>query len=144
MDFIEETIIKFGFTQDSTIVAIVCLVSLLGNFAGGLVTSILIAHSGAIRELPLTKRTSFRLAVFGEALVIIYAGFYHVFLLASISVAQAVLWGFTLLASPALAALGAQVTYVAFAKKIEEGKKQYRDRQRDERKAQSAEQNGAE
>lgn len=142
MGYLEDFIQMFGFTKYSTIIAIVCMVSLLGNFFGGLMTSILLAHGGAIRELPLTQRTSFRLAVFAQALVIIYAVFYHGFLVGSINTAQAFLWGFTLLASPLLAAFGAQLIYIVYAKKIDEKKQEYRDRQRAEQEAQTAEQNG--
>lgn len=144
MGFVEDFIQMFGFTKYSTIIAIVCMVSLLGNFFGGMMTSIILAHGGPIRDLPMTQRTSFRLAAFAEALVIIYAVFYHAFLVGKINLAQSFLWGFTILASPLLAALGAQITYLVFAKQIEEKKAEYRNRQRAESKARMAEQNGEE
>jgi len=71
-----------------------------------------------------------------------YAVYYHAILVSSINTAQAILWIFTFLAAPLLAALGAQVAYLVFKSKIEGRKKENRQREREERSARMAEQNG--
>ena len=115
---------SFGFTQETFIIAMLCLVVLLGNFAGGMFSSIIIAFSGPIHERKLTQRTSFRIALVSELVLIVYAVYYHVVLVSGIDAGQIIFWIFTLFAAPILAALGAQLTYIAFAAKIEELKEQ--------------------
>ena len=56
MRFLDKTLESFGFTQDTTIVAIICIVVLLGNFAGGMMANILIAFGGPIEKRKLTER----------------------------------------------------------------------------------------
>ena len=127
MGFLEKTIESFGFTQDTTIVAILCLVVLLGNFAGGMMSNILVSFGGPIEERKMTERTSFRLALVSELILIVYIVYYHTILVSGVALAQVIYWVFTLLAAPLLAALGAQLTYVAFAKKIEQLKQDFLD-----------------
>ena len=134
----EKFLMSFGFTKDSLIVAIICLVVLLGNFTGGLLSNILIAQGGPIPPRKLTEKTSFRLALVSELMLLVYAVYYHAALMGSINTAQIIYWGFTLMAAPLLAALGAQLSYVAFSKKIEKLKADYRDKER----AQRADKNG--
>ncbi len=127
MGYLDDILKTFGFTQDSTVVAIFCILVLLGNFTGGLFANIFTAFGGPIAERKLTERTGFRLAMVSELILILYIAYYHTVLVSGIDTAQLIYWGFTLLAAPLLAALGAQLTYVAFASKIEELKKEYRD-----------------
>ena len=87
----------------------------------------------------LTSRTSFRLAVVAELMLIIYIVYYHTVLVPGIETAQMIFWGFMVLASPLLAAIGAQLTYVAFAKKIEGLNKQAIQLEREQRNAERAE-----
>lgn len=115
---------SFGFTQETFIIAMLCLVVLLGNFAGGMFSSIITAFSGPIHERKLTQRTSFRMALVSELVLIVYAVYYHAVLVSGIDPGQIIFWIFTLFAAPILAALGAQLTYIAFAAKIEELKEQ--------------------
>ncbi len=136
MRSIDKIIESFGFTQDTTIVAIICIVVLLVNFAGGLMANILVAFGGPIEKRKLTERTSFRLALVSELILIVYIVYYHTILVSGVSTSQIIYWGFTLVAAPILAALGAQLTYVAFAKKIEQLKKDFLDY--DKAQAQSA------
>lgn len=135
---LEKLIMSFGFTKDSLIVAIICLVMLLGNFTGGLLSNILIAQGGPIADRKLTEKTSFRLALVSELMLVIYAVYYHAALMQSVNVAQVIYWGFTLIAAPLLAMLGAQLSYVAFAKKIDKLKADYRNQHRAERAAKAA------
>ncbi|NQU60585.1 MAG: hypothetical protein HQ512_05605 [Rhodospirillales bacterium] len=122
---------SFGFPKnDSAVLAMVCLLILLGNFTGGLLSNILVAQGGAIQERKLTARTSFRLAVFSESVFALYIAYYHGVTTTALTTAQIIFWGFNLLAAPLLAALGAQLSYIAFAKKIEGLKKEYRDWER--------------
>ncbi len=132
MKYLENTLETFGFTQDPATVAILCLLVLLGNFTGGLMANIFVAFGGPIANRKITERTSFRLAMVAELILIVYIGYYHTVLVPGIGTAQVIFWGFTILAAPLLAALGAQLTYVAFASKIEELKKEYRDFEREE------------
>ena len=63
----EAFIVSFGFKEGPFIVAILCIVVLLSNFAGGLIGKIMLAMSGRqIVERPLVQRTSFRLAAGSE------------------------------------------------------------------------------
>ncbi len=135
---LEKFLMSFGFTKDSLIVAIICVVILLGNFTGGLLSNILIAQGGPIRPRKLTEKTSFRLALVSELMLLIYAVYYHAALMQSIQLAQVIYWGFTLAAAPLLAMLGAQLSYLAFAKKIEKLKADYRNKRRAEKAAASA------
>ncbi len=120
MRAIEEFMESFGFTQETFIIAMLCLVVLLGNFAGGMFSSIIIAFSGPIHERKFTQRTSFRIALVSELVLIVYAIYYHTILVSGIETAQIIFWVFTLFGAPMLAALGAQLTYIAFAAKIED------------------------
>jgi hypothetical protein len=130
---LEKFLMSFGFAKDSLIVAIVCLLVLLGNFTGGLLSNILLAQGGPIPDRKLTEKTSFRLALVSELMLLIYAVYYHAAVTQSINTAQIIYWGFTLLAAPLLAALGAQLSYVAFAKKIDKLKAAHRNQKRAER-----------
>ena len=133
MSGIEDFMETFGFTQETFIIAMLCLVVLLGNFAGGMFSSIILAFSGPIHERKLTQRTSFRLALVSELVLILYAVYYHAVLVGQIDPGQIIFWIFTLFAAPMLAALGAQLTYIAFAAKIDELKEQGADMDRAER-----------
>lgn len=124
---------SFGFTQETFIIAMLCLVVLLGNFAGGMFSSIITAFSGPIHERKLTQRTSFRMALVSELVLIVYAVYYHAVLVSGIDAGQIIFWVFTLFAAPILAALGAQLTYIAFAAKIEDLKEQGKAMDRAER-----------
>jgi hypothetical protein len=130
---LEKFLMSFGFAKDSLIVAIVCLLVLLGNFTGGLMSNILLAQGGPIPKRKLTEKTSFRLALVSELMLLIYAVYYHAAVTQSINTAQIIYWGFTLMAAPLLAALGAQLSYVAFAKKIDKLKAAHRNKERAER-----------
>jgi len=132
---LEKFLMSFGFTKDSLIVAIICVVVLLGNFTGGLLSNILLAQGGSIAERKLTEKTSFRLALVSELMLLLYAVYYHAALMRGINTAQVIYWGFTLLAAPLLAALGAQLSYIAFAKKIDKLKAAGREKARAERAA---------
>ena len=123
----EEFIVSFGFKEDPFIIAIICIVVLLVNFAGGLMSNILASFGGPIKVRKLTARTSFRLVVASQIFFIAYIVYYHTILVTGIGLAQVIYWGFTLIAAPLLAALGAQLTYVAFAKKIEQLKQDFLD-----------------
>ena len=117
MDAIDVFMTSFGFGKNTFIIGIICLVVLLGNFVGGLLSNIL-ASQGAPKEVrPLTQRTSFRIVMMGEASIIVYAIYYHIALVPGINTAQIIYWIFVVLAAPLLAALGAQLSYVAFASK---------------------------
>ncbi len=118
---------SFGFKEDPFIIAILCIMVLLVNFAGGLMSNILSAFGGPFKVRKLTARTSFRLVVASEFSLIAYIVYYHTILVTGIGLAQVIYWGFTLLAAPILAALGAQLMYLAFAKKIEGLKQDFLD-----------------
>jgi hypothetical protein len=79
------------------------------------------------------------LAVVAELFLIIYIVYYHTVLVPGLETAQMIFWGFMLLASPLLATIGSQLTYVAFASKIEGLKKQALRMEREQRDAERAE-----
>ena len=142
MKFLDKTVESFGFTQDPAIIAIICIMVLLVNFAGGLMANILIAFGGPIEQRKITERTSFRLALMSELILIVYVIYYHTVLVTGITLAQVIFWMFTLIAAPILAALGAQLTYLAFAKKIEELKKDFLDFEKSQTETASGNGNG--
>lgn len=128
MDFFE-LVQTFGFSKNDTeTIAIVSLLVLLGNFSGGLMSNILVAFGGPIHERKITERTSFRLTLVAELIFLVYIIYYETALSGTtFGTAQIIYWGYLLLAAPLLAALGAQLTYLAFSAKIEGLKKEYRD-----------------
>ncbi len=122
----EDLIESFGFTEDAFTVAIISVVVLLANFAGGLFSNIIRAFGGPIREKKMVQRTTFRLAFVSELFLIIYIVYYHMAAGIALGAAAIIYWVFILLASPLLAAIGAQLIYVALADKIEKLKKEGR------------------
>ncbi len=123
---IEDFMGTFGFTADALTIIIVCSLVLMLNFAGGLFSQIILAFGGPIHERKLLQRTSFRLAMVSELMLIVYIIYYHTVLVPGIEPAEIIYWVFIVLASPLLAAIGAQLIYVALADKIEELKKEGR------------------
>ena len=116
----ETFIISFGFKEGPFIVAILCIVVLLSNFAGGLFGNIMLAMGDRpITERPLLQRTSFRLAATSEFSFVAYIVYYHTVLAPGIVIAQGIYWLFYVLAAPLLAMIGAQIGYLIFKKKIE-------------------------
>ena len=126
MGGVEDFIESFGFTKDPFTVLIISVVVLLANFAGGLFSNIILAFGGPIREKKMVQRTSFRLAIFSELFLIIYIVYYHMALGIALGAAAIIYWVFIFLAAPLLAAIGAQLIYVALADKIEKLKKEGR------------------
>ena len=120
---------SLGFSKtDKETIGIISLLVLLGNFTGGLVSNILVAFGGPREELKITKRTSFRLAMVAELIFLVYIIYYQFVLSRTeFNMAQMVYWGYLLLAAPLLAALGGQLTYLAFSSKIEELKQEFKD-----------------
>ncbi len=135
MGGIEDFIESFGFTKDAFTVLIISVVVLLANFAGGLFSNIILAFGGPIREKEMVQRTSFRLAFVSELFLIIYIVYYHMALGIDLETAGIIYWVFMLLAAPLLAAIGAQLIYVALSDKIEKLKKAGRQIERGEEAA---------
>lgn len=125
---------SFGFTQDPLIIIIIWALALMGIFAGGLFSNIILSFGGPIFERSMTQRTSFRLTLVSELFLIIYIAYYHTVLVPGIETAQMIFWGFMVLASPLLAITDAQLTYVAFAKKIDSLKRKGVRLERQQRK----------
>lgn len=120
---------SFGFSRnDKETIGIVSLLILLGNFSGGLMSNILIAFGGPIKERKLIERTSFRLAMVSELIFLVYIIYYQAALSSTaVTTAQLIYWGYLLAAAPLMAALGGQLMYLAFSGKIEELKQEYKD-----------------
>jgi len=118
MKNIENFMHSFGFAENSLIIIIVCALFLLANFAGGLFSNIILAFSGMTFERSPIKRPSFRLALVSEFFLIIFIVYCQMSLAPGIETAKIIFWGFIVLASPLLAAVGGQLTCVVFAKKI--------------------------
>ena len=104
MDAIDVFMTSFGFGKNTFIIGIICLVVLLGNFVGGLLKSILVSQARSKNERPLTQRTSFRIVMVVEALIIVYAIYYHIVLVPGINTAQIIYWATVIFAAPLLAA----------------------------------------
>jgi len=138
MGGLEDFMKSFGFSQEPVTIIIVCALVIMFNFAGGLFSNIILAFGGPIHERKMTQRTSFRLALVSEIFLVIYIVYYHTALVPGIETAQIIYWSFVVLASPLLAAIGAQLMYVVFAVKIEELKKEGRRLDRAQRAAEGA------
>ncbi|MBC8338587.1 MAG: hypothetical protein ISR51_02285 [Rhodospirillales bacterium] len=139
MQGIEDFMKSFGFPEtDALTIIIVCTLVMMVNFAGGLFSKIILAFGGPIIERSLTQRTSFRLALVAELFLMIYIIYYHTALVPGIETAQMIYWGFVVLASPLLAMIGAQLSFVAFATKIEDLKRQGRRLERQQAEGEGA------
>ena len=125
-DLLEMTLTLFGFTRFQEIIAVVCLVILLGNLLGGLLHSIMLAFGGPRPERKLTDRISFRIVLSSEVFLIIFAIYYHAILIGTVTFAHVVYWGFAMVAAPVLAVIGTQISYMVYAKQIEANKRAYR------------------
>lgn len=123
---IETFLNLFGFTKYQYMIAAVCVVILLANFAGGLMSSVILANAGPQKERPFTDRIAFRMALMSEIALVIFAIYYHIALIQDVTSTHVVYWCFTLLAAPLLAFIGSQITYLVFSKKIEANKIAYR------------------
>ena len=88
MEGIEGFMKSFGFTQDPLIIIIVCALALMGNFAGGLFSNIILSFGRPIFERSMTQRMSFRLTLVSELFLIIYIAYYHTVLVTGIETAQ--------------------------------------------------------
>ncbi len=120
MKILEELVLTFGFKEGPFIIAILCIMVLLGNFMGGLISNIMLAmRDSPIVKRSLIQRTSFRLAITYEFSFILYIVYYHTALTSGIVMAQGIYWMYFVLAAPLLAMLGAQTSYLIYAKKID-------------------------
>lgn len=116
----------FGFTHLHTMISTVCLLMFLGNFMGGLLASILVAFSGPQKPRKMYDKISFRLCLSSELFLVIFATYYHLWLIEDIQLPHIVYWVSTLLISPLLAYIGAQITYIVYQKKIQANEDAYR------------------
>ena len=123
---VKQILVLFGFTKYQMIIAIICLVVLLGSFLGGLLRSIMMASGGPLKPLKTTQTMGFRLVILAEAMLLIFAFYYHAILIQTIDVSHVIYWVFALLSAPVLAFMGSQITYLVFQKKIEENYDKYR------------------
>ncbi len=126
MQFLEQILKLFGFTEMSIVIGIFCLVIMLGNLFGGLMNSVMLAMGGPIKRRKLFDRMSFRACLFSEILLLVFAGYYHAIMIQSIAVVHIVYWSFTLLAAPVLAFIGSQITYLVYGDKIEKNYRMYK------------------
>jgi hypothetical protein len=124
---LNEILILFGFSKLTYMIGIVCMLTLLGNFLGGLLHGILLGFGGPIKPRKLSDRMSVRACLMSELFIVIFAFYYHVMLIEDVVLAHVVYWAFTLLAAPILAFIGSQVTQLIFADKIEVNKRAYKD-----------------
>jgi len=124
MEKIETFMRSFGFSEDPLIIIIVCALFLLVNFAGGLFSNIILTFSDITFKLRRSERPSFRLALVSEGFLIAFIVYVHTALEPGVETGQIIFWGFVIIASPLLAAIGGQLTYVALAERIEALKRQ--------------------
>ncbi len=122
----KQILILFGFTKHQMFIATVCILVLLGNFAGGLMRSIFVAYAGPRPTRKLTESIAFRLALVSELALIVFALYYHGVLISFVEASHIIYWIFTLLSGPILAFMGSQITYMVLQKRIESNKRAYR------------------
>lgn len=122
---VKEILVLFGFTKHQMFIAMVCLVVLLGNLAGGLLRSMIVAYSGPTKPRKLTDTIAFRMLLISELMLLLFAFYYHVIMIGEVEASHIVYWSFTVISAPVLAYIGAQITYLVFQKRIEANKKAY-------------------
>lgn len=125
-NFIKFILDMFEFSVDQYMVASVCTVVLLGNLCGGLLANLIVAFSGPRRTYKLKDKISFRLVMLSNVSLILFAGFYHVAVLKEIGFRHVVYWCSTLTSAPLLGYIGAQITYLIFAAKIDANRLAYK------------------
>ncbi len=124
---LNQVLLLFGFTELTYMIGVVCMLTLLGNFLGGLLHGILLAYGGPIKPRKLFDRMSVRMSIASELFILSFALYYHIMLIEDLVIAHLVYWAFALLAGPILAFIGSQITHLIFAKKIEANEKAYKD-----------------
>ena len=123
--FMSPLLESFGFDESQQLIAAICLVNFLSNFAGGLMSNILVAYSGPQRPRRRRERIGFRLTLMAEILMIVFALYYHGWLISSVTIPQIVYWFAAFLIAPLLAYIGSQITYLVFQKRIEANEAAY-------------------
>lgn len=126
LELIESVLFAFDFFERQVEISLVCLIIFLCNFFGGLMRSVILAYGGPIKPRKLKDRMSFRLFLSSVLFLLIYAFYYHAFLIQSIEPTNLVYWGFALLATPLLAVISSQITALIFAEKIARNERAYR------------------
>jgi hypothetical protein len=105
-------------------VQMLCVVWLLLNLLGGIISTALHAYEKPGPELPLTQRLSFRAFAAGQLIFTALAVYYHYSFKAP-TVVEWVFWGTSFLMAPLVAKFGSLVASVAYSKKLAARKKAY-------------------
>lgn len=109
----------FGFSRYNVLITAVSVTALLACLCGGIAGRVLQAHGGAIRPRSMLGKTSFRLIVVLEVLLMGFAAYYHGLMIGRLDPGHIVFWVFTLTAMPVLGVIGAQLGYLMFRRKID-------------------------
>lgn len=109
----------FGFSRYTVLIAAISLTALLACLCGGIAGSVLQAHGGAIRPVSMFRKTSFRLIVVLEVLLLGFATYYQALMVGRLEQGHMVFWAFTLLSAPIFGVIGAQIGYLLFRRKID-------------------------
>ncbi|MEQ8195565.1 MAG: hypothetical protein RIB59_13855 [Rhodospirillales bacterium] len=95
-----------------------CLVMLLGNLVGGLLSSVLHAFETPAAPRKILQKPSVRLFVIGEIVFIAFAVYFHVMVKPTITNWEIGYWIATGLMAPLFAVVGSQISKIALAEKL--------------------------
>ena len=115
----------FGFTEMQTTIVLISMVFFLASLFGGFLSSVFLAHGGAIKRRKPMDRMSVRMLLLGELFIFLWAFYYHAMVVVTISIEHAIFWIASLIIAPLLAYIGSQITYLMFKKKIDNNYKAY-------------------
>ena len=117
----------FQFRQYEFVISFLGILLLLSNFCGGLLFNIVRGLGRPREDVPLKQRISFRLHLLSLIFVFLFAVYFHAMLLGGVTALNIVYWVLVMLASSALAFIGAKITYAVYANKIEANRKAYEE-----------------
>ncbi|MEX2451333.1 MAG: hypothetical protein WD407_10805 [Rhodospirillales bacterium] len=106
-------------------VQMVCLVMLLGNLVGGLLSSTLHAFEKPAPPRKTHQKPSVRLFVIGEIIFVVFAVYFHGMVKPHITNWELGYWIATFLMAPLFAIVGSQISKIALAEKLAANRKSW-------------------
>ncbi len=115
-----------------------CLVMLLGNLVGGLLSTVLFAFEKPAAPRKYIEKPSARLFIISECLLIAFAFYFHSTVKANITSWEIGYWVATILMAPLFAFVGSQISKITFKEKLAANQRAW-EKIMAKRKAQEAE-----
>ncbi|MEL0108142.1 MAG: hypothetical protein VW802_14500 [Rhodospirillaceae bacterium] len=104
-------------------VQMACLVMLLGNLVGGLISTVLHAFEKPAPPRKFFEKPSARLFIIGEIVLIAFAIYFHSMVRTNFTNWDIGYWVATFLMAPLFAIVGSQISKIAFAEKLAQNKR---------------------